>query len=583
MTLYFFAFLSGLVTIFAPCIWPLLPIILSSGVTGGRKKPIGIVTGISLSFLFATLALTFVLRIFPIDPEIFRLAGIGIIILLGVTLLIPSLTIWLEGKVSKLSSRLAPVQSTGTGFSAGFIIGAALGLVWSPCAGPILATVATVAATQGVSLDIFLIALFFVLGVSVPLFTIAFLGQKAFARMRGANKYTARIQQIFGGVIIVTGLLIYTGYDKTLQSKFLEICGSAGTWLTSFESSNRITTQLEALRMPGGAGRMFPEPTETNNGTLPDLGPAPEFSGVSTWLNTEAGAPLSMSRDLKGKVVLIDFWTYSCINCIRTIPYVRGWHEKYKESGFTVVGVHTPEFLFEHKTDNVKEAISKYNLTYPVAQDNEYATWRAYSNRYWPAHYLIDAEGRIRYVHFGEGHYEETEAAIQQLLKEAGQKAQSGFVEVEAEAGGTGNQTRETYLGLSRMERFQSLPQPVAIGEQVFVLTKPLSVHTWGYKGTWKIEEERAIAGDDAALQFQVRAQKVFLVMGSSSAEAPVEVWLNGKPISPSQAGKDVKDGKILVTEERLYEVVNNKESQEQSLELFFPAGDVAVYAFTFS
>ncbi len=582
MTLYFFAFLSGLVTIFAPCIWPLLPIILSSGVTGGHRKPLGIVTGISVSFLFATLALTFVLRIFPIDPEIFRLLGIGIIVLLGIMLLIPKATLWLEGGVSRLVGRFGIVQNTGTGFGAGFITGAALGLVWSPCAGPILATVATVAATQGVSVDIFLIALFFVLGVSVPLFSIAFLGQKAFVRMRGANTYTARIQQVFGVVIIATGLLIYTGYDKVFQSKFLEMCGSAGTWLTSFESSDFISAQLEELRLPGGAGTALRGDEKIDPNHLAHLGPAPEFSGITTWLNTDSGRALTMSEDLKGKVVLIDFWTYSCINCIRTLPYVREWHEKYKDAGFTVIGVHTPEFLFEQKTENVAAAIKQYQLTYPVAQDNQYATWQSYRNRYWPAHYLIDAKGNIRYTHFGEGKYQETEAAIQALLQEAGQASEEGFVQVEAEAEGTGEQTRETYLGVDRMERFQSAPAP-ELGTQVFVLSQALPVHSWGYKGTWNLEAERGIAENGAALQFQVKAKKVFLVMGPTQQSAPVEVWLDGQPIPEAFVGSDVVDGKITVAEERLYELVNAKEGGEHSLELIFPEGGVAVYAFTFS
>ncbi len=580
MTLYFFAFLSGLVTIFAPCIWPLLPIILSSGVTGGHKKPLGIVAGIAVSFLFATLLLALLLRVLPIDPEIFRIVGVAVIILLGVTLLIPRYSKWLEGKVSRLTGFFGVTRNEGNGFWAGFVTGAALGLVWSPCAGPILATVATVAATQGVSLVIFLIALFFVAGVSVPLFIIAFFGQKVFGRMRKANKHTARIQQVFGLVIIATGILIYTGYDKVFQAKFLEVCGVAGSWFTSFEQNERLTERLQELRSPGLQTKGW---LNEESGKLSDQGQAPEFRGISNWLNTENGEAISLEENLKGKVVLVDFWTYSCINCIRTIPYVQGWHEKYKDAGFTVVGVHTPEFLFEHKTGNVKDAIAKYQITYPVAQDNDYGTWEAYNNRYWPAHYLIDAEGKIRYTHFGEGQYEETEAAIQTLLQEAGQKAETGFVEVEAEQGGSGTQTRETYLGLSRMERFRSLPSRPVLGEQIFVLSAALPLNFWGYKGTWTVEQERAVAHPDAGLQFQVKAKKIFLVMGPQTGQASVEVWLDGSPISETMAGRDVKAGKVTVTEERLYELMDGEKSGEHTLELYFPEGGVAVYAFTFS
>lgn len=580
MTLYFFAFLSGLVTIFAPCIWPLLPIILSVGATGKKQKPLGIIVGLSVSFLFFTLALASLLQVVPVDPEVFRVLGIIIILFFGITLLIPKFTVLLEGVVSRLSSRFGALAGNrGSGFAGGVATGAALGVVWSPCAGPILATVATVAATQGVSLVVFLIAFFFVLGVSVPLFLIALLGQKAFARMRGANKYTARIQQVFGVIIILTAIMIYTGYDKTLQAKILAACGIEEGLFASFENSNLITEKLAELR--GGQKKEQLGALVTGS-SLKDYGKASDFRGITGWLNTEENKPLSLDGELKGKVVLIDFWTYSCINCIRTLPYVKSWHEKYSKNGFSVVGVHTPEFLFEHKAENVREAIAKYRLPYPVAQDNDYATWEAYQNRYWPAHYLIDVEGRIRYIHFGEGQYEETEKAIQTLLQEAGQKTDGGFVSVEAEAEGSGKQTRETYLGLARMERFQATPKPTALGEQYFTFPASLPLHGWGYEGAWKLEQERSEALPGAKLRFHVKAKKVFLVMGPRNSKAEAEVWLNGERIQKA-AGKDVQNGSVSVTEERLYELVDFGSIEEAEVELRFPEGNIAVYAFTFS
>lgn len=580
MTLYFFAFLSGLVTIFTPCIWPILPIILSSGVTGGKRKPLGIIIGLSLSFLFFTLVLASVLRVFPIDPEIFRTIGVVIIIFLGLTLLIPKLTLILEGFVSRLSGKLGgPTGKQQNGFWGGVLTGGALGVVWSPCAGPILATVATVAATQGVSTTVFFIALSFVIGISIPLAIITLLGQRIFVRMRGANKYTARIQQVFGVIVILAGIMIYTGYDKTLQAKILAVCGIDESFLTSFENSSFVKEKLANLR--GTAGKEG-SGKSVSGSTLKDYGQAPEFSGITTWLNTEEGNALRLSEELKGQVVLIDFWTYSCINCIRTLPYVKSWHEKYRAVGFSVVGVHTPEFLFEHKTSNVLDAIKKYEISYPVAQDNEYATWKAYENRYWPAHYLVDAEGKIRYIHFGEGKYEETEKAIQTLLKEAGRQSDDDFVKVEAEAKGSGVQTRETYLGLSRMERFVSTPNPTNTGTYQFQASETLSIHNWGYIGNWNIEQERALAGAQSALRFQMKAKKVFLVMGPTQNNSSVEVWLDGKLVQAG-AGKDVKSGKVMVTEERLYELLNLESVEEHTLELRFPEGNTAVYAFTFS
>lgn len=282
--------------------------------------------------------------------------------------------------------------------------------------------------------------------------------------------------------------------------------------------------------------------------------------------------------------MLIDFWTYSCINCIRTLPYVKSWHEKYRASGFSVVGVHTPEFLFEHKKENVLSAIEKYDISYPVAQDNDYGTWEAYENRYWPAHYLIDATGRIRYIHFGEGNYEETEAAIQALLKEAGRQSDDAFVQVEAEEKGTGRQTHETYLGLARMERFVSTPNPTRTGSYQFQIGTTLPVHNWGYIGNWDVEQERALAQSQSALRFQIKAKKVFLVMGPAQNQSSslVEIWVDGTLVQ-SGVGKDVVNGKVNVTEERLYELLNLESLEEHTLELRFPDGNTAVYAFTFS
>ncbi len=578
MTLYFFAFLSGVVTIFAPCIWPLLPIILSSGVTSGHKKPLGIVTGISVSFLFATLALAFILRIFPVDPELFRLLGVAIILLLGFTLLIPRATLWLEGRVSRLSSAFGAVKSEGSGFWSGFLTGAALGLVWSPCAGPILATVATVAATQGVSLTIFLIAFFFVAGVSVPLFFIALLGQKAFAKMRAANKHTARIQQFFGLVIILAGIMIYTGYDKTLQAKVLSVCGSAGSWLTSFEEAPQVKERLQELR-----GNRSSQEKSAPSKNLQNLGVAPDLTGIEGWLNTEGGKSLSL-QELRGKVVLIDFWTYSCINCIRTLPYVESWYTKYQDQGLVVVGVHTPEFLFEHKKENVAVAIKKYGLTYPVAQDNNYSTWQAFENQYWPAHYLIDTTGAVRYTHFGEGHYDETEAAIRSLLEEAGKKVDASTkTDVVTEAPSIGEQTPETYLGLSRMERFYSAETPSVGTKNFSYKNNSFPLNAWGYQGEWAILGERATANKNAKLGLRFQGNKVFLVMGATPAGGKAEVLLNVILLSPDLAGADVNQGVVTVTEERLYELVKNNPETSGFLEIRFLDSGISVYAFTFA
>jgi cytochrome c biogenesis protein CcdA/thiol-disulfide isomerase/thioredoxin len=413
-----FAFLSGVVTIFAPCIWPILPIVLSAGATGGERKPLGIVTGLAVSFMLATLALTFIVQAIPFDPEALRLFAVGVIALLGLTLIIPVLGAHLEGIVSRFASFGGRfTKNSGTGFWGGFLTGFALGLVWSPCAGPILATIATLAATQAVSFQVVLITLAFALGVSLPLFALAILGKRVLTKTRILAPYTKRIQQAFGLIMILAALAIYTGYDKTLQTRLLDTFPGYESFLNGLEKNETVKRKLDELKKVDNENLLIEmeKPESVVPSTLPVYGEAPEFSGIVKWLNTDAA--LSM-QDLRGQVVLIDFWTYSCINCIRTLPYVTSWYEKYQDQGLVVVGVHTPEFAYEKKTENVIDAMRQYHINYPVAQDNDYATWQAYNNRYWPALYLIDAEGNIRYTHFGEGRYEETERAIQALLGE---------------------------------------------------------------------------------------------------------------------------------------------------------------------
>lgn len=423
LVLLFFAFLSGVVTIFSPCIWPILPILLSAGVSGGDRKPLGIVTGLMVSFTLFTLALSYILKVIPIDPDTLRLVAVVIIGFLGMMLLVPRLGKYLEAFVSRLSSFnfTGRFVKTGQGFKKGFITGFALGLVWSPCAGPILATVATVAATQTLSFSVVLLTVSFVLGIGVPLFILTLLGQRILSRTKVLSPYTTRIQQFFGAIMLLAALALYTGYDQKLQLQFAEYCSENGMPFLggSFEKNVLVTRALEKLRNPESPGAVL-LPLQLSGdkkfSDLGDLGPAPEFVGIMNWLNIDR--PLSLEKDLRGKVVLVDFFTYACINCIRTLPYVTSWYEKYKGEGLVVIGIHTPEFEYEKKTANVADALERHKITYPVAQDNDYATWKAYNNRYWPAFYLVDATGRIRYVHFGEGQYEETEKAIQGLLEE---------------------------------------------------------------------------------------------------------------------------------------------------------------------
>lgn len=576
--LLLFAFISGLVTIFAPCIWPLLPIILSASTSGGHKKPLGITLGIVISFALITLTISYIVKIIPFDPEVLRYFAVVVIGFLGLTLVIPALSAKLEAAVSRLSGKFGIVSNpTKTGFWSGFVTGFALGIVWTPCAGPILATIATLAATQAVNLNVILVTIVYVIGVGIPLFIFATAGSALFAKSRVLSKYTGRIQQVFGVIMIVTAVSIATNYDKVIQTKLLDVFPSYSNFLTSFEKNESVQKQLNQLKGSDKEAVPFGDSL------------APEFTGITKWLNLpvgQAGLPAGRQvltmKELRGKVVLVDFWTYTCINCIRTLPYLTRWYDTYNKDGFVIVGVHSPEFEFEKNTANVESAIKRYKIHYPVAQDNNFATWNAYNNQYWPAHYLIDAKGIIRDTHFGEGKYEETEQRIKELLKEAGKEATGNVGTLQTESP-SGRLTPETYFGSSRSQYMMPDTQ-LKNGEQTFTLERNLPPDRYSLGGTWTISGESADAGKDAVLLENFNAAHVYMVLKQGSAvNGTIEVLLDGKKIDNKQAGADVKDGIVTVNEDRLYDFVNLRgKSGNHTLELRFKTPGIEVYTFTF-
>jgi cytochrome c biogenesis protein CcdA/thiol-disulfide isomerase/thioredoxin len=571
IVLLLFAFLSGLVTIFAPCIWPLLPIILSSSTTGGHRKPLGITLGIISSFSVFTLSISYLVMLFHFDPEVLRLFAVVVIGFLGLSMIIPSLQEKMEGFVSRLSSSFGQTKQR-SGFLGGFITGISLGIIWSPCAGPILATIATLAVTQSVNIQTVFITLAYALGVGIPLFIFSYAGAFLFTKSRFISKYTGRIQQLFGIIMILTALAIFTNYDKLIQAKLLDLFPSYTSFLTNLENNKEVQTQLDIIKGKKDMGEVVKE----QQGDLPIIGSAADFTGGGTWLNSN---PLTLQQ-LKGKVVLVDFWTYTCINCIRTLTFVTGWYEKYKDQGFVVVGVHTPEFEFEKKTENVQNAIKMYNIHYPVVQDNDYNIWNAYDNHYWPAKYLIDAKGNVRLVHFGEGQYEETEKAIKTLLKEKGQTVDNSTLQTPAYVP-NGSQTSETYLGSKRMDFFAS-NEAVKGGQQTFSAVDGIPEDTFAYRGTWDVQDEYTQSVKDSEILLHFLANKVFLVITPASKNDQIKVLLDGKPVSIN-AGKDVKNSLIQIDQPRLYELINIPgEKNYHFLRLQFLTPGTKVFAFTF-
>ena len=546
-----FAFLAGVITVLSPCILPILPIILTSsigGVNTGKSRPMGVVIGFILSFTFFTLFLSTIVRLSGIPAETLRFVSVFVVAGFGVSLLVPQFQVIVERLFSKLAGFM-PSSQGRTGFGGGLLIGFSVGLLWTPCVGPILASVISLAITGTVTFDAFLITLAYSLGTAIPMFLIMLGGQNALRRVPWLLSNLGHIQKLFGVLMILTAIGIFLNIDRKFQTFVLNTFPQYGVGLTKFEDNELIKNQLQ--KKSGKDVKKEDMGKPLFNISTPKGPIAPELIPGGVWLNSE---PLTLEQ-LKGKVVIIDFWTYSCINCQRTMPYLRKWWETYKDKGLIIIGVHSPEFEFEKSEKNLAQAIKDFKLPYPIMQDNDFATWKAYDNHYWPAKYIIDKEGYIRYTHFGEGAYDETEKIIQDLLKETGAKDVSSEInnptyQIQAK-------TPEIYLGSSR--------NPNKSG---FTLT-----------GDWSVMEEYANPQKGAMLILNFDAKEVFLVMRTKGTPAKVKVYIDDKM---QDFGKDNLNGVVTVDQDMLYKLINLSSPGRHLLRLEFEDNNIELYAFTF-
>ncbi|HZO05782.1 MAG TPA: cytochrome c biogenesis protein DipZ [Solirubrobacterales bacterium] len=579
-----FAFLAGAATALSPCVLPVLPVALSAGVTGGRRRPLGVVTGLTLSFAFATVALVYLIDALGLPGDLLRNLAIAVLLGFGITLLVPALSARVEVWISRLMP--APqAERRGDGFGSGVLLGLSLGFVYAPCAGPILAGVITVSASQSFTAGRLGVALAYALGSAVVLYFLMLGGRRLVSRLAPA---AGKLQIATGAVMVIVALAMAGDYDARFQTAIANdlpdfVVNPTG----ELEENGAVREQLAGLRDGHGGIGARAAAAESDGASaskgeaakLPVLGVAPEFTDNERWFNTPGDRPLTL-KELRGRVVLIDFWTYTCINCIRTLPYIKAWDERYRDRGLTIVGVHTPEFPFEREAGNVEDAIEQNGLRYPVAQDNEYGTWNAYGNQYWPAKYLIDAQGRVRYVHFGEGEYDETETAIRDLLAEAGEQP-GKRARARIETASPRVTTPESYLGSLRADRFvNGLIRP---GTQRFQLPAGnLPDEGLAYGGRWRISPDAATAVAGSKLELNFGARRVFLVLGSAGgAPRPVRVLLDGRPIPSRYAGTDVHGGTATISSQRLYRLVELPQAERHLLTLEFAPG-VSGYAFTF-
>lgn len=545
-----FAWVAGVVTILSPCILPILPILLSSAVAGGRRRPWGIITGFVVSFTLFTLFLASLVKLTGLPGEYLRPLAAAVLMGFGLVMVIPGLQRGWERWAGRLLNHSGGGKR-GEGFGGGMMVGLSLGLVWAPCVGPILAGVITLAATSTVTAGALLITLAYSLGTAIPMLLILKGGSWLSGALPVIRQNSRLIQQAFGCLMILAAAAIMFGWDRQFQVWVLDRFPSWGTNLTRFEDNPAVRQQLDQVLR-----------SEEERG----IDTAPGFEGGGNWLNSQ---PLTL-QELKGRVVLVDFWTYTCINCIRTLPYLKAWHEAYAPAGLVIVGVHTPEFEFEKDTANVSQAAADFGLTYPIVQDNDFAIWKAYRNRYWPAKYLLDKDGVVRYTHFGEGAYAETEAKIRELLRES-----TGAVELpkadEVQAEENQARTQETYLGWERMAGLAA-PQRVSRDEtKDYEYPARINRSRFGFDGRWTVRSEYAEAGEGAGLKYRFDAREVNLVMRPVGGGGRVTVKLDGQEIQTLQVNQD-----------KLYQLVTLDRGGEHELELVFPEGRVQAFAFTF-
>jgi len=584
--LILFALLAGAATALSPCVLPILPVVAAGGLTGGRSRPLGIVTGLVLSFTFVAIALVYAIDAFGLPNDIQRTVAIVVLLGFGIAMLVPAIGDRVEARLSRWVGDAGIKRRDGLG--SGLILGAGLGLVYFPCAGPILAGVITVSVAQDFTIGRLAVVLAYAIGSGVVLYALLRGGRRLLDKVKPAR---GRLQVAMGIVMVAFAGLMAFDVDRSYTNA---IATGLPDFLTNptiaLEEDPAIAAEIADVRdaethsvlAAADAGAAEAE----RGSTLPVLAPAPEITAPGQFFNTADGEPVSISElNAQGKTVLIDFWTYTCINCIRTLPVLQSLYERYEDQGLVIVGVHTPEFPFERDPENVAASIEQNGLTYPVVQDNDYGTWNAFSNQYWPAKYLIDSGGRVRYVHFGEGAYETTENAVRSLLAESEGELGERARDVDPETADASVQTPETYLGALRAEGWAGNDRTGRLRVGRFDFGEgppaPLPLSVFAFTGGWEIGEEEATSLEEGGIRATFQARRVFLVLGSPGEEREVEVLLDGKPIADSDAGADVTGGVAAIGPERLYRLVDLPKAGQHELELRFEDG-ISGYAFTF-
>jgi cytochrome c biogenesis protein CcdA/thiol-disulfide isomerase/thioredoxin len=582
MILFLLAYLGGVLTIISPCILPVIPFVLARADRPFLRNGLPMLIGMSLAFAVVA-SLASVAGGWVVSANQYgRLAALVLLAIFGLTLLFPALADRVMRPLVSVGARLSQ-SADGAGqetLLAPLVLGVATGFLWAPCAGPVLGLILTGAALKGANFGTALLLLAYAAGAATSLALALLVGGRVFTMMKKSIGAGEWIRRGLGALVLVAVVAIALGAD----TGFLTNISVGGT--TALEQG-----LLDKLRPRQNAAMTGPSMTmqakEEANGELPIEDLMPSLAGAQEWLNSP---PLSLEA-LKGKVVLVDFWTYSCINCLRSIPYVRAWAEKYRDHGLVVIGVHAPEFAFERNVANVKTAIGTFKIGYPVAIDNEYKIWRSFENEYWPAHYFIDGNGKVRHHHFGEGEYDESERVIQKMLKDAGNKdVPGGLVAVnasgaEAAADTSDVKSPETYVGYDRGNHFVSPGGVVEDKSHTYAAGEP-QLNDWSLTGNWTVGSERAQLDDkDGSIVYRFHARDLHLVLGPSMEGSQIRfrVTIDGKPPGDAHGMDTDADGNGEVTTQRLYQLVRaNGAVADHTFEIRFLDPGVQAYAFTF-
>jgi cytochrome c biogenesis protein CcdA/thiol-disulfide isomerase/thioredoxin len=601
MVLFVLVYLGGVLTIVSPCILPVLPFVFARADRPFARSGLPLLVGMAATFA-AVATLAAVGGGWAVHANQYgRVVSIALLALFGLALLFPGLAARMMSPLVGLGARLSQSadQATGRGGStvtASLLLGVATGLLWAPCAGPVLGLILTGAALQGASTHTTLLLLVFAAGAATSLALALLVGGRVLAALKQSLGVGEWIRRGLGVAVLVAVAAIALGLDTgfltrvslastaSLEQRLLDtfhpVPDAAG------QSPSSVVMTGDTAMMSGNSAMMMKGKPASQVEDLAAEGNLPSLSGAVEWLNSP---PLTAAA-LSGKVVLVDFWTYSCINCLRAIPYVRAWAEKYKDQGLIVIGVHAPEFAFEKNVDNVRKAVSDLKIDYPVAVDNNYAIWRAFNNQYWPAHYFIDTKGQIRHHHFGEGDYDGSERVIQQLVTEAGATVSAGLVSVnaagvEAAPDLTEVQSPETYLGYERAEHFVSPGGAVRDKTHVYATGTP-RLNEWGLAGEWTVGAEHAgLNKPDGRIVYQFHARDLHLVVGPAANGRPVRFRVTIDGAAPGHShGIDVDaDGQGVVTRQRLYQLIRQSGPIiDHTFEIQFLDLGVQAYAFTF-